>query len=191
MADKTYVCLGARNYAKTDRHKEDFYATEAKATKLLCDVEQFNNKILEPCCGQGHMSEVLKSNGYSVTSYDLVDRGYGDIKDFFSLTHWDGDIITNPPYKNVLNYVKHAIDIVDDGAKVAMLLKVLFLEGKERGKYMLENPPKYIYVFSGRIKCAINGDFDAINNGGALAFAWFVWEKGFKGEPKVRWLNYD
>ena len=191
MADKTYVCLGARNYAKTDRHKEDFYATEPKATKLLCDVEQFNNRILEPCCGQGHMSEVLKSNGYSVTSYDLVDRGYGDIKDFFSLTHWDGDIITNPPYKNVLNYVKHAIDIVDNGAKVAMLLKVLFLEGKERGKYMLENPPKYIYVFSGRIKCAINGDFDAINNGGALAFAWFVWEKGFKGEPKVRWLNYD
>ena len=191
MADKTYVCLGARNYAKTDRHKEDFYATEPKATKLLCDVEQFNNKILEPCCGQGHMSEVLKSNGYSVTSYDLVDRGYGDIKDFFSLTHWDGDIITNPPYKNVLSYVKHAIDIVDNGSKVAMLLKVLFLEGKERGKYMLENPPKYIYVFSGRIKCAINGDFDAINNGGALAFAWFVWEKGFKGEPKVRWLNYD
>lgn len=191
MADKTYVCLGARNYAKTDRHKEDFYATEPKATKLLCDVEQFNNKILEPCCGQGHMSEVLKSNGYSVTSYDLVDRGYGDIKDFFSLTHWDGDIITNPPYKNVLNYVKHAIDIVDNGSKVAMLLKVLFLEGKERGKYMLENPPKYIYVFSGRIKCAINGDFDTINNGGALAFAWFVWEKGFKGEPKVRWLNYD
>ena len=191
MADKTYVCLGARNYAKTDRHKEDFYATEPKATKLLCDVEQFNNRILEPCCGQGHMSEVLKSNGYSVTSYDLVDRGYGDIKDFFSLTHWDGDIITNPPYKNVLNYVKHAIDIVDNGAKVAMLLKVLFLEGKERGKYMLENPPKYIYIFSGRIKCAINGDFDAINNGGALAFGWFVWEKGFKGEPKVRWLNYD
>lgn len=191
MADKTYVCLGARNYAKTDRHKEDFYATEPKATKLLCDVEQFNNRILEPCCGQGHMSEVLKSNGYSVTSYDLVDRGYGDTKDFFSLDHWDGDIITNPPYKNVLSYVKHAIDIVDDGAKVAMLLKVLFLEGKERGKYMLENPPKYIYVFSGRIKCAINGDFDAINNGGALAFAWFVWEKGFKGEPKVRWLNYD
>lgn len=191
MADKTYVCLGARNYAKTDRHKEDFYATEPKATKLLCDVEQFNNKILEPCCGQGHMSEVLKSNGYNVTSCDLVNRGYGDIKDFFSLEHWDGDIITNPPYKNVLNYVKHAIDIVDDGAKVAMLLKVLFLEGKERGKYMLENPPKYIYVFSGRIKCAINGDFEAINNGGALAFAWFVWEKGFKGEPKVRWLNYD
>lgn len=189
MADKTYVCLGARNYAKTDRHKEDFYATEPKATKLLCDVEQFNNKILEPCCGQGHMSEVLKSNGYNVTSYDLVDRGYGDIKDFFSLDHWDGDIITNPPYKNVLNYVKHAIEIVDNGAKVAMLLKVLFLEGKERGKYMLENPPKYIYVFSGRIKCAINGDFDAINNGGALAFAWFVWEKGFKDEPKVRWLN--
>ena len=191
MADKTYVCLGARNYAKTDRQKNDFYATEPKATQLLCDVERFNHNLLEPCCGHGHMSEVLKSNGYSVTSYDLIDRGYGDIKDFFSLNHWDGDIINNPPYKNVLSYVKHAIDIIDTGSKVAMLLKVLFLEGKERGKYMMENPPKYIYVFSGRIKCAINGDFDSINNGGALAFAWFIWEKGFKGEPKVRWLNYD
>lgn len=23
------------------------------------------------------------------------------------------------------------------------------------------------------------------------ATSWFVWEKGYKGEPKVRWLNYD
>ena len=35
MADKTYVCLGARNYAKTDRQKNDFYATEPKATQFL------------------------------------------------------------------------------------------------------------------------------------------------------------
>ena len=37
MADKTYVCLGTRNYAKTDRHKEDFYATEPKVRWLNYD----------------------------------------------------------------------------------------------------------------------------------------------------------
>ena len=44
MADKVYTCIGARNFAKTDRHKEDFYATDPKATHLLCGAEKFNSK---------------------------------------------------------------------------------------------------------------------------------------------------
>ena len=28
MIDKVYTCIGARNFAKTDRQKEDFYALE-------------------------------------------------------------------------------------------------------------------------------------------------------------------
>ena len=24
---------------------------------------------------------------------------------------------------------------------------------------------------------------------GAMAFAWFIWEKGFKGDPVVKWFN--
>lgn len=23
----------------------------------------------------------------------------------------------------------------------------------------------------------------------AVAFAWFVWEKGYKGSPQVKWIN--
>lgn len=191
MADKVYTCIGARNFAKTDRQKEDFYATDPKAIHLLCGVEKFNSNILEPCCGQGHMAEVLKSYQYSVASSDLYDRGYGEVKNFFGMAHWDGDIITNPPYKNALDFVKHSLDIVNEGAKVAMLLRTLFLEGKERGKWLVENPPKYIYVFSGRISCYKDGDFLNIKGNGAISFSWFVWEKGYKGEPKVRWLNYD
>ena len=34
----------------------------------------------------------------------------------------------------------------------------------------------------------MNGDFDSIG-GSAAAYAWFVWEKGFKGEPVIRWFN--
>ena len=29
MTDKVYTCIGARNFAKTDRQKEDFYATDS------------------------------------------------------------------------------------------------------------------------------------------------------------------
>ena len=60
-----------------DREKNDFYATPSQATEKLLQVEQFDGKIYEPCCGQGHISKVLIDNGYDVESTDLVDRGYG------------------------------------------------------------------------------------------------------------------
>ena len=44
MTDKVYTCIGARNFAKTDRQKEDFYVTDPKAIHLLCEVEKFNSK---------------------------------------------------------------------------------------------------------------------------------------------------
>lgn len=50
--------------------------------------------------------------------------------------------------------LKHALDIIPEGRKVAFFLRVLFLEGKERGRFFKENPPKKIYVASGRLTCA-------------------------------------
>ena len=69
-----------------------------------------------------------------------------------------------------------------------MFLKILFLEGKTRKEFFLENSPKVIYVASGRLNCAKNGDFDKYTTG-AVCYAWFVWEKGFTGEPVIRWIN--
>ena len=131
----------------------------------------------------------MEQVGYKVKSSDLIARGVGaDIQDFFEITDWDGDIISNPPYKNALDFVKHSLDIVKDGSKVAMFLKILFLEEKTRKEFFLENPPKVIYVASGRLNCAKNGDFDKYTTG-AVCYAWFVWEKGFKGELVIRWIN--
>ena len=35
MTDKVYTCIGARNFAKTDRHKEDFYATDFLILRVM------------------------------------------------------------------------------------------------------------------------------------------------------------
>ena len=181
--------LGSTTIVGADREQHDFYATEPKAVELLLAEETFANNILEPCCGQKHITNILEQAGYTVKSSDLIDRGVGaDIQDFFKITDWDGDIISNPPYKNALDFVKHSLDIVKEGSKVAMFLKILFLEGKTRKEFFLENPPKVIYVASGRLNCAKNGDFDKYTTG-AVCYAWFVWEKGFTGEPVVRWIN--
>ena len=78
-----FVTLAASNHSEGEREENDYYATDPKAVEMLLDVESFNPRIWECACGEGHISEVLKNHGYNVWSTDLIDRGYGDVKDFF------------------------------------------------------------------------------------------------------------
>ena len=100
------------------------------------------------------------------------------------------DIITNPPYKYAKEFVKHALDTSSIGTKVAMFLKLTFLESKSRKELFEKYPPKVVYVSSSRLQCARNGDFTEYSKGvgTAVAYAWFVWEKGYTGEPIIRWI---
>lgn len=183
-----YTTLGASNHALEERQVDDYYATEPKATKLLLEAEKFDEWILEPACGEGHMSKVLEEAGYKVLSFDKVDRGYGSVKDFFDYTSWHGDVVTNPPYKYAKEFVEHALKIIEPGCKVAMFLKLTFLEGQARRKFFDVCPPCTVYVASGRLKCAKNGEFESIGSS-AAAYAWFVWKKGYKGSPIIKWIN--
>ena len=186
----TFKTIGASNHCTEDRADKDYYATEPYATNCLCEIEKFEGPILEPSCGEGHMSEVLKRQGYEVVSRDLVNRGYGEVADFLAPenTEWNGDIVTNPPYAFAQEFVEKALEIIPDGRKVAMFLKLTFLEGKKRARLFENHPPRRVWVSHARLKCAMNGDFE--NTGGsATAYGWFVWEKGFKGKPEIRWFN--
>jgi hypothetical protein len=35
----------------------------------------------------------------------------------------------------------------------------------------------------------MNGDFERYAKATAICYAWFVWEKGFKGDTIIRWIN--
>lgn len=187
-----YAALGASNHTVKARQTDDYYATDPKAMELLLEVETFSPLIWECACGEGHLSKVLEKHGYEVISSDLVYRGFGEPQSFDFLKDmrkgFCGDIITNPPYKYALEFIEQALNIVQPGRKVAMFLKLTFLEGQKRKELFLHNPPKYIYVSSSRLKCAPNGDFDNCPSS-AVAYAWYVWEKGFVGDPRVRWIN--
>lgn len=191
-ANSIFKIISASNHTDGDRADNDYYATEPKATQLLLDNEKFSDTVWEPACGGGYMAEVLKKNGYRVIATDLIYRGYGVEKSFDFLEetfdNFNGDIVTNPPYNKALQFVQRALDNVKTGHKVAMFLKLTFLEGKSRKQFFLDNPPKIVYVSSSRLICAKNGDFESIN-GSAVAYAWFVWEKGFSGDPIIKWIN--
>ena len=137
-----FKTLGASNHTDAERQREDYYATEPKSTEWLCKLERFEGRILEPSCGEGHMSRVLEAAGYEVVSRDLVDRGYGEVADFLAIDNleWDDNIVTNPPYKYAQEFVEKALSIIPKGKKVAMFLKLAFLEGKARRALFRSTP---------------------------------------------------
>ena len=182
------------NNRKSDAHSEDYYATDPKAVEILLANEKFSHYVWEPACGAGHITKVLLDHDYHVKSSDIIDRGCPDseIINFLTVTKeqikhdFSRDIITNPPYKFAKEFVEKAIEISMDSTKIAMFLKLTFLEGQARRELFQKYPPKKVYVFSGRIECAKNGNF---TGGSAVAYAWFIWEKGFKGNPIIKWVN--
>ncbi len=127
------------------------------------------------------------ANGFNVKSTDLIDRGFGEGGvDFLKQTEiFDGDIVTNPPYRYAQEFIEHALTLLPEGNKLCMFLKIQFLEGKARRKLYDTTPPKVIYVSSSRIQCGRNGVF----KGSMVAYAWYVWVKGFKGHPIIKWIN--
>lgn len=145
MSDVFSRTLGASNHVEGKRAENDFYATDPKAVELLLELETFAPVIWEPACGEGHISKVLAAHGYEVISTDLVYRGFGDPEplDFLkeTLDGFEGDIITNPPYSIALEFIQKALDSVQPGRKVAMLLKIQFLEGKRRKEFYSKSPP--------------------------------------------------
>ena len=186
-----FSILGARVFAQHDRAEHDYYATSPEAVEELLKVEKFTKKVWECACGEGHISKVLEAHGYEVISTDLIDRGFGEgYVDFLKTekTNIPFDIVTNPPYKFAKEFAEKAIEVIADGRKVAMLLKIQFLESVKRRELFDKHPPMKIYVFSRRVGCALNGDFEATANR-AMCFAWFVWQKGYTGDAVVKWIN--
>lgn len=170
------------------REREDYYATDPRAIDDLLKKESLDHNLWECASGGGHLVKRLRELGYCVWSTDLIDRGcQDDLLDFLKYNKtFNGDIITNPPYKYCSEFILRALHIIEDGHKVVMFLKLTTLEGGERylniySKY----PPKNIYVYSKRIECAANGKFKGSS---AVCYAWFVWQKGFSGKPTIDWI---
>lgn len=180
-----------------ERVKEDYYATPKEATESLLNSFNLSNceTFYEPACGEGHISEVLKKfyPNKHIRSTDLINRGYGVGNiDFLKLNleqKWDC-IITNPPFKFAQEFIEKGLQL--SNKYVIMFAKIQLLESDTRRKLFDKFPPKYIYVFTDRVNPWRNGspvDENGKKWSSTMCFAWFIWEIGFDGEPKIRWLK--
>lgn len=172
-----------------DRVENDYYATPERSTKALLAVEEIIYPVWEPACGEGHISRLLTEG--IVFSSDLIDRGYGKQKDFLADDNVikAETIITNPPFSLFQQFAEQALRLANK--KVILFGKLQALEGVKRATFMENSPLKTVYVFKARQNTLRNGS--AVDEKGkswttTMAFAWFVWEKGYTGEPVIKWL---
>lgn len=199
MESKEFVASVFRQlgtHSDKERHKDDYYATDPRAVKdLIAMLNKYNieipKEIVETSVGGGHIAKEFEKIGCNVTGYDIVDRGYPNtiIRDYLAVDKLpDGCmVIENPPFKRNIEFIKHSLSLIKKGQYICTFQKIQFLESQERKLFFEENPPKYVFVFSKRVKTYINGDMSD-KQSSAMCFCWFVFQKGYKGDTVVKWI---
>lgn len=182
---------GFHNFSDHDREKNDYYATDPIALKLLLQYEKFNN-VWECACGEGNLSNVLRKYNLLARESDLIIRNYPCEKlDFLAYTGtWDGDIITNPPYNLFTEFAYKAIEVIKEGNKVAFFCPQRYLSSKTRYALYTKYPPYRVYAFSNRVSCWLNNNKEAISDS-AIDYMWIIWVKGFEGDTVLKWISPD
>ncbi len=152
-ANSIWKTLGASNHTENEREQDDYYATDPVAVDKLLTVEQPNKFIWECACGGGHLSERLSEKGFNVFNTDIKNRGYA--KQHFEVDflaqeekpfNFKYDILTNPPYKFAKEFVLKALELLHDGCKCFMFLKLTFLEGKARFNELFKCTPPPLHI---------------------------------------------
>lgn len=182
--------LGASNHSNYERAADDYYATDPIAIDLLYKTNELNPvRYWECACGDGALSKQLEHYGFDVVSTDKVYRGYGKGGvDFLKQSNekFNGDIITNPPFKDIEQFIKKGLEIT--GQRLYIFGKLQLLESKRRyDNIFADNPPYKVLVFSKRVPCYRNGD-KGFRNGSTVPYAWFIWDIHYDGKTVVGWL---
>jgi hypothetical protein len=170
--------------------RNDLNETPAEAVLALLRVEHLSGTILEPCCGPGAIVRVLRDQGHRVLAHDLCHYGspYQDAhgRDFLMERFYPEKIsvvLTNPPFKLAAQMAQHALTIAP---KVIFLLRLAFLEAGTgqsvesvaRSFVLDRGLLARVYVFRNRLPMMHREGWAGNKlEKGAMAFAWFVWER--------------
>jgi hypothetical protein len=196
--------------ASKEARGQNLYETPPEAMHTLLALETFSATVLEPACGRAAIARMLERAGYSVVLADLLDYGTADqhgelqaVQDFLTsqpAEHGSYDIVTNPPYGEVLNgFVAHALRVFRP-RKMALLLNLNFLCGfadDDRNFVMDDCPPARVHVFARRLPMMHRDGWDGEKASSRMNTAWFVWElrdDGTYGDSttirRVDWKDY-
>jgi hypothetical protein len=169
-----------------ERSTNDWYVEPEWAIDGLLDVQRFAGSVWDPACGAGTICKVFARHGFEAVGSDIEDRGFGGVQDFldknFSFVNVD-NIVTNPPFSLAEVFLARALSVAR--LKVAMLLRLSWAEGRGRRWVWDTTPLAAVHPFAARVSMPPGG-VKVEAKGGAVAFAWFVWDHGWPvGMPPI------
>ena len=182
--------IGASTHSTREREANDYYSTDETAIRLLHKNGLLDKDVpyWETAVGGGRLANELIRLGYNVSkATDLFDRGYGESGvDFFQCKEvFEGNLITNPPYKHINEWIKHSIDLA--AKRSYIFCRIQTIETMKRYHIFKKYPPLYICPFVKRVQCYRNNDTSL--KGSAVCYAWFIWDNTVDNkETYVKWL---
>ena len=186
----TFTTIGASNHSKRKRAESDFYSTDPSAITLLHKHGLLDNQpYWENAVGSGNLAKELTRLGYNVTkATDLYDRGYGESGiNFLECTEkFNGNIITNPPYFALNDFILKGIELSTNRLYIFARIQTLESQGRYNNIYKYYKPI-YVCPFVKRIQCYRDGRDKKYSS--AIAYAWFIWDNTVaNNDTKVIWL---
>lgn len=177
------------------RARLDWYVEEPWAVTAFLKREPFEGlRVWDPAAGMGRIADGFAERGRQILSSDIGEhRREGFLRhDFMGEPPpfaFDA-ICCNPPYHIDTGWVWRALML--NPVRAAFLLRLNFLESNGRNPVLQNTCFRAIYVSSARISMPpgeMIRDGTITVKGGHIAYAWFVWERGYEGEPAVRFLG--
>jgi hypothetical protein len=192
------------------RNENCFYVEPRWEVDMMLDAleawgEPIIGEVLDPCCGIGTIVSACLNRGIPARGSDIADRGFGQVRDMFSITEPVDNIISNFPYGNrrvatdgrmLHERIEHCLGLVR--RKLVLILPLTFWESRRRHAFLLRHPPAWFAPCSDRPSMPpgiMDGERDRHGaiiqppSGGATApYGWFGWELGFRGETRVKLL---
>src|SRR5262249_18794843 len=174
----------------------DLYETPAVAVEALLRVLALpSDTIWEPACGRGAIANVLRAHGHRVICSDLIDYGADPSAihgvDFLKTTEVPNGvrcIVTNPPYMLANEFTAHALEL---SPNVVMLLRLAFLESERRSPILDGAGLRRVFVFRKRLPLMRRDGWRGRKASSGSAFAWFVWERGYRGLPITQRISWE
>ena len=192
MGQNTSHAVMAQRFESKDS-LDDFptppWATRALIEHIIGPKAVKNLTCLEPACNRGFMSTPLKDYFKSVTSSDVHDYGFGEVKDFLNQDYNEGQfdwVITNPPFKLAEDFVREGLRVATFG--VAMLTRTVFIESVGRYERLFTKTPPWKFAqFVERVPM-VKGRVDK-SASTATGYCWIIWLKhNLKNPPELCWV---